>query len=156
MPDEVREYHYRVDPEGRVFHDGSEIVDPAVLRFFLRVMQRAPDGRWLVVCQGERNWFAADASPFVVQRLRLDVREGRLAAVELCFAGDYREPLDPAGLAVDGGRLVCPVRGGRFQARFGRLATQQLAPFLVEDGGEPALLLAGGRHPVAIAAATPP
>jgi hypothetical protein len=119
-------------------------------------MQRAPDGRWLVVCQGERNWFAADPSPFVVQRLRLDVRESRLAAVELCFAGDYREPLDPAGLAVDGGRLVCPVRGGRFQARLGRLATQQLAPFLVEDGGEPALLLAGGRHPVAIAAATRP
>jgi hypothetical protein len=148
MPDGVREYHYRVDGEGRVFHDGSEIVDAPVLRFFLRAMRRAPDGRWLVVCQGEQNWFAADPTPFVVQRLHLDVREGRLAAVELCFAGDYREPLDPAGLAIDGNRLVCPVRGGAFRARFGRLATQQLAPFLVEDGGGPALLLADRRQPV--------
>lgn len=153
MADAIREYHYRVDGEGRVFHDGSEIVDPQVLRFFLRAMRRAPDGRWLVVCQGEQNWFAADPTPFVVQRLRLDVREGRLVAVELCFAGDYREPLDPASLASDSDRLVCPVRGGSFQARFGRLATQQLAPFLVDDGGRPALLLADRRHPVGAAGA---
>jgi hypothetical protein len=150
MADQVREYHYRVDGEGRVFHDGSEVVDPQVLRFFLRAMRRAPDGRWLVVCQGERNWFAADPTPFVVQRLRLDVREGRLVTAELCFAGDYREPLDLAGLAIDGDRLVCPVRGGGFRARFGRLATQQLAPFLVEDGGGPVLLLAGHRQPLAV------
>jgi hypothetical protein len=146
MADAVREYHYRVDGEGRVFHDGSEIVDPQVLRFFLRAMRRAPDGRWLVVCQGERNWFAANPTPFVVQRLRLDVREGRLVGAELCFAGDYREPLDPAGLAIDGDRLVCPIRGGSVPARFGRLATQQLAPFVVEDGDGPALLLAGRRQ----------
>jgi hypothetical protein len=152
MADAIREYHYQVDGEGRVFHDGSEIVDPQVLRFFLRAMRRAPDGRWLVVCQGEQNWFAADPTPFVVQRLRLEVRDGALAAVELCFAGDYAEPLDPAGLVVDGERLACPVRGGAYRARFGRLATQQLAPFLVEDGGRPALLLAGRRLPVAVAA----
>lgn len=151
MADGPREYHYRVDGEGRVFHDGSEVVDPHVLRFFLRAMRQASDGRWLVVCQGEQNWFAADSTPFVVQRLRLDLREGRLASVELCLAGDYREPLDAAGLAVDGDRLVCPIRGGAFRARFGRLAAQQLAPFLVEDGGGPALLLAGRRQPLRVA-----
>jgi hypothetical protein len=150
MADAVREYHYRVDGEGRVFHDGTEVVDPHVLRFFLRAMRRAPDGRWLVVCRGEQNWFAAESTPFVVQRLSLDLREGRLASVELCLAGDYREPLDAAGLAIDGDRLVCPIRGGAFRARFGRLATQQIAPFLVDDGGAPALLLAGCRQPLPV------
>ena len=73
---DMREYHYRVDGDGRVFHDGSEIVDAATLRFFLLGMRREPDGRWLVPCQGEQNWFAADDTPFVMQRLRLDADDG--------------------------------------------------------------------------------
>jgi hypothetical protein len=131
-------------------------VDPHVLRFFLLAMRRAPDGRWLVVCQGEQNWFEADGTPFVVQRLHLDVRDGRLMAAVLGFAGDYREPLDPAALAVEDGRLSCPVRGGAFRARFGRLALQQLAPFLVDDGAGPTLLLDGRRHPLRPVAAAAP
>ena len=153
----MREYHYRVDRDGRVFHDGSEILDPLVLRFFLRAMKQTPDGRYLVVCQGEQNWFEADPTPFVVQRLRLDVEAGRLGRVELSLAGDYREPLDPASLEAEGGHLFCPVRRGLFRARFGRLALRQLAPFLVDDGGRPSLLLGGSRYPIreAVPAATP-
>ncbi|MBI5627358.1 MAG: DUF1285 domain-containing protein, partial [Candidatus Rokubacteria bacterium] len=73
----MREYHYLVDRDGHIFHDGTEIVDPAVLRFFLRAMRRSDDGRYLVVCQGERNWFAPHDTPFVVQRLRLHGEAGR-------------------------------------------------------------------------------
>ncbi|OGL06440.1 MAG: hypothetical protein A3I03_01240 [Candidatus Rokubacteria bacterium RIFCSPLOWO2_02_FULL_68_19] len=145
----MREYHYRVDREGRIFHEGSEILDPFVLRFFLRAMTRTPDGRYLVLCQDEHNWFAPHDTVFVVQRLRPTVRDGRLDAVELCFAGDHREPLDPGSLETEDGHLFCRVRRGAFRARFGRVAMQQLAPFLAEDGGEPALLLARGRHPIA-------
>jgi len=144
----MREYRYVVDREGRIFHEGSEVVDPPVLRFFLRAMRRTAEGRWLVVCQGEQNWFEADATPFVVQRLRLDLREGRLLSVELGFAGDYREPLDPASLEVEDGSLFGRVRQGAYRARFGRLAVQQLAPFLVDDGAGPALALAGAHHPL--------
>ena len=100
MEQVAREYHYRVDGEGRIYHDGTEIVDPATLRFFLLALTRTPEGRWLAVCQGERNWFEPEGglpgeTPFIVQRLRLSVDEGRLRAVELCLAGDYREP--PSG-----------------------------------------------------------
>ena len=123
----MREYTYRVDAEGRVFHDGTEIVDPATLRFFLLALQRTPDDRWLAICQGERNWFEASDTPFVIQRLGLSVTDGRLHAVELRLAGDYREPLDPTTLEHDGVRLCCRVRKGAFRARFGRIALQQLA-----------------------------
>ena len=146
-PAPAREYHYRVDRDGRIFHDGTEIVDPQVLRFFLRAMTRTPDGRWLVVCQREHNWFAAESTPFVVRRVRLDVQDGQLTGVELVLGGDYREVLDPATLTVDGGVLGCRVRQGAFPARFGRVALQQLAPFLTDDGG-PALVLAGARRPI--------
>jgi hypothetical protein len=144
----MREYRYVVDREGRIFHDGTEITDPQVLRFFLRAMARTADGRYLVVCQGERNWFEAERTPFVVQRLDLTVEGGRLARVGLDLAGGYREPLDPETLEDEAGQLICRVRRGAFPARFGRVAMQQLAPHLAEDGAGPALLLGGRRYAV--------
>ena len=152
MPEPEREYRYRVDRDGRIFHDGTEIVDTAVLRFFLRAMTRTDDGRCLVLCQGERNWFEAPDTPFVVQRLRLSIEAGVLESAELCFLGDFREPLDPRTLETERDLLFCRIRGGAFRARFGRIAVQQLAPFLV-DGGEGSVLVLGGvRHPVRAAA----
>ena len=150
----MREYTYRVDAEGRMFHDGTEIVDPATLRFFLLALQRTPDDRWLALCQGERNWFEAADTPFVIQRLGLSVTDGRLHAVELRLAGDYREPLDPTTLEHHGARLCCRVRKSRFRARFGRIALQQIAPWIVEEAGMPALELGGRRYPLRGARAT--
>jgi hypothetical protein len=144
----VREYHYVVDRDGRIFHDGTEIIDPLVLRFFLRAMQSTPDGQHLVVCQKEHNWFQTEDTPFVVQRLRLTFDAERMTAVELCFAGDYRELLRPESLETEGGHLWCRVRDGAFRARFGRIALQQIAPFLIEDVAGPALLLDGTRHSI--------
>ncbi len=144
----MREYRYRMDREGRIFHDGTEIVDPFVLRFFLRAMQITPEGRYLVLCQGERNWFEPHDTPFVVQRLRCGVEGSQLVLVELCFAGDYREPLDPGSLQAEGDHLFCRVRHGTFRARFGRVAMQQIAPFLVEGCDRAALLLGGVRFPI--------
>lgn len=145
----MREYRYQVDADGRIVHDGSEIVDPLTLRFFLRAMTRTPDGRWLAVCQGEHNWFEADETPFVVLRVRPAESAGGLAAgLELVLAGDHREPLDPGTLESAAGRLYCRVRRGAFPARFGRLALQQLAPHLRDQGGRPVLVLGGTPHPI--------
>jgi hypothetical protein len=153
MAELVREYRYQVDRDGRIFHDGTEIVDAAVLRFFLRAMRPAENGRCLVLCQGERNWFEAPDTPFVVQRVQLITEAERLQAVELVFAGDYREALDPGTLESERDLLFCRVRAGAFRARFGRVAIQQLAPFLVDAGEGSALLLAGASHPVRSGAA---
>jgi hypothetical protein len=148
MAELVREYRYVVDRNGRVFHDGTEIVDPLVLRFFLRAMTRTPEGRYLVLCQGERNWFEAHDTPFVAQRLRLAVDGGALHEAELCFPGDYREVLDPGDLETERDLLYCRIRGGAFRARFGRLAVQQLAPFLTATAEGLALLMRGIAHPI--------
>jgi hypothetical protein len=152
----MREYNYRVDREGRIFHDGTEIVDPPTLRFFLLALQQTSDGRWLAMCQGERNWFESQGTPFVVQRLGLEVIDGRLGGVELRLAGDYREPLDPATLEHDGSQLFCRVRKGAFRACFGRIAMQQIAPWLTEEGGSPTLDMGGRRYTLTAARATSP
>lgn len=154
----MREYRYRVDAEGRVFHEGSEVLDPLTLRFFLRAMTRTPEGSWLVVCQGERNWFESEGTPFVVQRVRSIFQEGRegvLDGLELVLAGDHREPLDPATLESEGGRLCCRVRRGAFPARFSRIALQQLGAHLRDENGQPTLVLGGRRHTIADRERTP-
>jgi len=144
----MREYRYTVDADGRIFHEGSEIIDPAVLRFFLRTLQRAPDDRLIVLCQGEQNWFEAADTPFVVQRLRCRTEADVVVAVDLLFAGDYAEPLDASTLETEAGHLYCRVRRGAFRARFGRIAVQQLAHFLVERGAHAALQINGIAHPI--------
>lgn len=148
----MREYHYRVDRDGRIFHDGSEITDPPTLRFFLLGMTRTADGRYLVPCQGEQNWFSPEDTPFVVQRLGLRSDAGRLVDIDLCLAGDYRERLDPGTLEAAAGRLCCRVRRKAFRATFGRVAMQQIAPYLSEDSGRATLVLGDHRYPIAEAA----
>ena len=149
----MREYRYTVDRDGRIFHDGSEITDGAVLRFFLLAMQPSADGRYVAMCQGERNDFDASDTPFVVQRLRL-AADG--TAIELFFAGDYHEPLDPSTLEDEDGRLYCRVRRGAFRARFGRLALQQLGACMGEREGGLHLHLAGASYPIHRAPTTNP
>jgi hypothetical protein len=141
----MREYRYRVDAEGRVFHDGSEIVDPPTLRFFLLAMTRTPEGRWLAVCQGERNWFEPDETPFVVQRVRPVLRDGAVEGLELVLAGEYREPLDPETLDSARGRLRCRVRRGAFPARFGRSLSSSVC--ITGEGGAAVVVWAGGAIP---------
>lgn len=152
----MREYCYRIDREGRVFHDRSEIVDPPTLRFFLLAMTRTPEGRYLAVCQGEQNWFEPEDTAFVVQRMRAELEDGRLRKVTLLFAGEHQEALDPGTLESDGGMLYCRVRQGVFRARFGRIALQQIASFLVEDKSGPALELGDRRYPIRPAATGDP
>lgn len=64
------------------------------------------------------------------------------------LCGDYREPFDPATLESEGDLLYCRVRGGAFRARFGRVAMQQLAPFLTDTTGGSALAMRGALHPI--------
>jgi hypothetical protein len=68
--------------------------------------------------------------------------------LELVLAGDHREPLDPATIESESGRLYCRVRRGAFPARFGRLALQQLGAHLGDEGGQPILVLGNRRHTI--------
>ncbi len=50
-------------------------------------------------------------------------------------------------LETEDGHLYCRIRKDGVRARFGRVSMQQIAPFVVEAGGRPALLLDGTAHP---------
>lgn len=144
---EKRIWHYWVDPEGHLWHDGAEFEDPGLLKFFMKKMERLPDGRFLVMCQGETCYLEAADVPYVVQDV--DIKEG---LVDLIFQGGYRESLDPKTLRVGKDNvLYCKVRNGAFDARFNRKPYLELAHLVEEDSAAHRYVvnLGGKSYPIA-------
>src|SRR5262245_27413675 len=121
-----RVWHYYIDVDGHLWHEGAEFDDPAVLFLFMKNMAEFSEGgpeKWRVFCQGEDCRIAAEDVPYVVQKV-----EFRPSAVRLIFPGHYEEDLDPETLFVGAKNvLYCRVRGGAFTARFNRTSYLDLA-----------------------------
>jgi len=128
-------WHYYIDVEGHLWHDGAELDDPPTLQMFMKGMTdlpaeeiRSPE-KWRVFCMGEECRIAAEDVPYVVQDVEVSEHK-----VLLKFPGDYAEPLDPSTLFV-GARnvLYAKVRGGKFAARFNRKSYLDLAKHIQYD-----------------------
>jgi len=117
-----RKYHYKIDRDGRLWIEGTELTDPQVLKLFMKRLEKLPDGKFRVLCMGENNLIEAEDVPYVVQNL--DVGKDR---IELVFPGNYREELNPRTLRVGKDNvLYCKVRQGEFDARFNRKPYMEL------------------------------
>jgi len=137
-----RIWHYILDTEGNLWHEGSLFEDPALLKFFMRKMERLPDGRFKVLCQGETCYIEPQDTPYVI--LSLDRKEGQ---IELVFPGDYRETLDPATLWVGKDNvLYCKVRGGAYDARFSRKPFWEITHWVEQDPIDKKFYLRLGDH----------
>lgn len=135
MRSEQRIWHYMVDIEGVVWHDGTEFDAPELLQFFMRKMEASSFKEasekpvYEVICQGELCLIHAQDVPYVVQSLEI-----RADGVILIFPGGYREELDPRTLFVGGENvLYCKVRKGNFKARFNRKTYVELAKLIDFD-----------------------
>lgn len=118
-----RTWHYWIDAEGQLWHEGSDLEDPGLLNFFMRKMETLPDGRFHVLCQGEDCFITAEDVPYVIQNIQVSPDQ-----IEVIFPGAYREKLDPSTLRVGTGNvLYCRVREGKFRARFNRKSYLELA-----------------------------
>jgi hypothetical protein len=114
--DQERVWHYHIDSEGMLWHDGFEFDDPALLNLFMKNMKPLPDGSFHVFCQGEECILTCEDVPYAVQKVVFSPSQ-----VMLHFPGGYSEALDPSTLFVGSQNvLYCKVRGGVFTARFGR------------------------------------
>ena len=125
----ARVWNYRLDTEGKLWHEGSVFDDPDILKFFMRKMELLPDGRCFALCQGEECYFEAEDTVYVVQSVQILPDR-----VVLHFQGDYQEDLDPKTLYVGKDNvLYCQVRGGSFAARFNRKPYLELAQLIEYD-----------------------
>jgi hypothetical protein len=113
----------------------------------MKKLERLPDGKFRVMCQGETCYLEPADVPYVVQDI--DLKPG---LVELIFPGNYREKLDPQTLRVGKDNvLYCKVRGGAFDARFNRKPYFELARLVEEDTRAHRYVLKLGerRYPIA-------
>ncbi len=119
----LRTWHYYIDAEGTVWHDGSELDDPELLHFFFENLRREKDGSLQLLCQGELCMFQCKDVPYIVQSF-----EDKNGEIILHFPGSYKEILDPNTLRVGKENvLYCKVKKGEFEARFSRKTYLELA-----------------------------
>lgn len=118
----IREHQYYLDKEGSLYFEGAVINDPWTFRLFQRNLEVAPDGRYVVICDGEYCYIRVEDVPYVVADIEIAYDSGdTIDRITLLFNGGYRERLDPGTLFVGKGNvLYCKVRKGRFAARFNR------------------------------------
>jgi hypothetical protein len=125
-----RIWHYWIDAEGHLWHEGAELDDPDLLKFFMEKMEKREDGSFHLLCQGEECSLRAEDVPYVVQNIEM-----RPHQIDLIFPGEYREALDPTTLRVgEDNVLYCDIRQGKFKARFNRKSYMELARQVRFDG----------------------
>ncbi|MBL8018314.1 MAG: DUF4505 family protein [Leptospirales bacterium] len=102
-----REYFYTIDRQGRLFHDGTELSDPAFLDFFFARLKSNdtgshPEYPYLSPCGRELNFIKASHTPMVFQKLvdgKLYYAPGLSVVfdpVQLRYAGNAEALLYPA------------------------------------------------------------
>jgi hypothetical protein len=136
-----------IDKEGNWFQNGAEIVHPEIYRLFNQLLEKDPDGGYLIRMGQEICKVEVEDAPFVVKRLI----ENDHAPLELELNDGSREAFDPKFFWI--GEQNIPysrVKDGVFHARFSRPAYYQLARYIVsgDDEKEFFFLLDGERAPI--------
>ena len=141
-----REYFYRIDSEGRLLHEGTELTDAYFLDFFFRQLQpnqtgSRPEFTYVSPCGREMNYVECNGLPIVFRSLLSPESSDRTSS--LLFAGTLRIPFHPEGLFFNQatGELQHPVEGlaGKRvtsirMGRLGRHVLIELGRYIHEDG----------------------
>jgi hypothetical protein len=118
------------DEEGRWFHDGVPIDQPAIEAAFDRWIDRAPDGRFCL--RNSVNWAYVTiiGAPITVRRVSFEAG----GEVLLSLSDGRTEALVPRTLRQStSGEIYCDVREGTMSARFSRQASFALGERFEED-----------------------
>lgn len=141
----------RLDPFGRFWHDGQEVLHPAIARAWHRGLERAPDGRYLIRFGSDWAYVTVEDAPFVVNRVA-PARDGLV----LALSNGGQEALRPETLARSrDGVLYCRTLQDH-RARFSRQAQADLAPVLGEERGRFFVRVGGRPWPVGDDPGSPP
>ncbi len=143
-PGRSRESTIRLERSGRFIHDGTPVEHPGMARAFASWIARHPDdGRFILSNGYDWTYFEVEDVPFFVDGVKsVD------ASPWLVLFDGSEEPLDPRTVRESPeGVLYARVKHGAFEARFGRTARLELAPWLEEGSdGAPELVISGVRY----------
>jgi uncharacterized protein len=118
-----------IDKEGKWFYQGQEIVNPLVLEYFCKALEKDEQGRYRIVLEQEMCYLEVEDTPFVVASLRGEPETGLSV---LLNTGSLFE-LNPETLCVgDNNVMYCTLPHG-MKVRFTRAAYYILALMMEED-----------------------
>lgn len=152
-----RVYHYRVDFEGRLFHDGSEITDPVAIRQLIARVRHDAHGRPYALCMGEWMMLEPEDVIHVIQDFEDPAAaDDATRLVVRCQAG-VRRRIDLTRLTIrELAYIYAPCAEGGL-ARFGRRAAMGLARDWMEPTSQGfAVRIGERRFPVQAIADEPP
>ncbi len=134
-----------IDKDGRMFHQGAEMINQGINSFLLSNLRRDNQGRYIIQLKDQKCWVQVEDTPLVVQRVDQDGDDRLL----LRLTDGATEPLDPALLWVGPENvLYTKVRQGAIPARFNRPAYYQAAQWVQETDNGFALNLGGRLFPL--------
>lgn len=128
-----RESTIRLDAQGRFWHDGGLVENPALSAALHGWISRHPDdGRYILTNGYDWTYFTVEDVPYFVMSVGLQPQ-----GIRLRLSDGSEEWLEGGTLQAgsDGG-LYLRVKGGSFDARMTRHAQASLEPVLVEEDGE--------------------
>lgn len=141
MIDVTETCRIRIDKEGKWYYQDNEIVNPLVLDFFCKALERDEEGRYLLVLEREICYLNVDDTPFVVASLRGEPDTGLSV---LLNTGSLYE-LDPETLSIgDHNVMYCTIPCG-IKVRFSRAAYYMLANIMEEDENGNIILKTGRK-----------
>jgi len=119
----------RLDGNGTWLHEGLRFENARVVQLFSRSVDRTEGGTWVLNVGRFTYPIVVDDVGFFVDRADWEATPPRI------FLSDgSEEDLTTEGLRyAEGGRLYCPIKEGRFEARFKRSVYHAIADYLVED-----------------------
>lgn len=141
----AREYFYRVDLRGRLWHANTVLTDPQFLDFFFRRLRANDSGRhreypYVSPCAGEQNYLRCEDRAIVFHTLTADGH--------LLYAATLRVPFDPLALRHSaGGRLYHTAPIGELGLLRSDLALSMMERLREDDRGY-VLEWQGASHPI--------
>lgn len=119
----------RLDANGTWLHEGLRFENQRVVDLFSRSVDRTEGGTWVLKVGRFTYPIVVDDVGFFVERADWEASPPRIwlsdGSDEVLEARDLRY--------ADGGRLYCPIKEGRYEARFKRSVYHAIAEYLVED-----------------------
>lgn len=134
----------RIDREGRWYYEGSEIINPMVLRAFCQSLRKDEQGRYCIVIEPEVCYVDVEDTPFVVCGVRGDPQVGLY--VRLNTMETY--PLDPTRLSIGEDNVLYITLPDGMRVRFTRPAYYSLALMMEEENGSIVLKIGGTSYPI--------
>ena len=152
-PDDLPPCLIYVDKEGRMWHQGAEMIHKGINRLLTDHVELDPKGRYVIRFKGQECFVEVEDTLFVINRVQTpdDASESPPERLVITLNDGTTEDLDPTTLRQNKDHVMyATVKSGRFPARFLRTGYYQLAEHVIETEDGFGVNLASGVHRIAM------